>query len=182
MPMDENQEARSNETESSGSKLGKRGCSLVGVLGLGTVLLPIWFFFIGPMIKHNRLVENGVKAKGRLLSVEETGNVVNDSPELELVVEFMRQDGVLDTATTDFIPSLRSLHFYQAGVNVTAAYDPEDPDEITVVDLESGPAPRVITIPSDNGAAGGIADSLRRVSDSLKTALEELKSRIDKAK
>lgn len=137
------------------------------------VVLPLWFFFIGPRMRHDRLVEHGIKASGRLLAVEETGTVVNDSPELELTVEFRRSDGVLDTATTDFVPSLRSLHLFQPGVSVTAAYDAEDPEEITVVDLSTGAAPSIAPVSAPSSSS---VDSLQHVADSLRSALEELRS------
>jgi hypothetical protein len=143
--------------------------------------LPIWFFFIAPQLKHNRLVDKGVRAPGRLLSVEESGTVVNESPELELVVEFTRKDGVLDTSTTDFVPSLRTLHMFQPGVSVTAAYNPEDPDEITVVEL--GTSPMQVTMPDGTTySAQSVADSLRRTTDSLRRALEEMNAAIEEAK
>jgi Protein of unknown function (DUF3592) len=178
--MDDNMDANANK--SSPKRSGKGGFSSLGLFILLMAAVPVWFLFIGPMIRHDQLVKNGIKAEGRLLSVDETGNTFNDAPELELVIEFKRQDGRLDTATTDFVPSLRTLHYYQAGVKVTTAYDPEDPEDVTVVDLETSgpaasPAAQVGHVPADN-----TADSLRRVSDSLKRALEELQSKVDNAK
>jgi hypothetical protein len=149
-----------------------RGKYLGLVLTIAMVGLPLWFFFIGPQMRHDRLEKHGIRAPGRLLDVEETGTVVNDSPELELTVELRRRDGVLDTAKTDFVPSLRSLHMFQPGVAVTAAYDPEDPDEITIVDLSTAP-PQVIS----TGSSAGAVDSLTRIADSLRREVEALRER-----
>ena len=35
--------------------------------------LPLWFIFIGPQVRHDRLVEKGIHAPGRLLDLDETG-------------------------------------------------------------------------------------------------------------
>ncbi|MBC8146226.1 MAG: hypothetical protein H7X80_11630 [bacterium] len=163
--------------ESSNERLAprpkKKRAWMLGLIIPLFVLLPVWFFFIGPQMRHDRLVEKGIKAKGRLLSVDETGTYVNDAPELELSVEFRRSDGVLDTAVTDFIPSLRSLHMFQPGVAVTAAYDPEDPTELTIIDLSSGPT---YSTSSPSTTAPANLDSLQRVADSLRDEINRLQS------
>jgi|GEM_PF-2196341 len=158
----------SNESQQQAPK--SRGGYLLGLIIMVAVLLPIWFFFLGPKLRHDRLVEKGVRAQGRLISVEETGTVVNDSPELELVAEFTRKDGVLDTATTDFVPSLRSLHMYQPGTGVTVAYDPDDPEEITIVSLGVVVPDVSVHLPQLNGTI----DSLRRTMDSLRRFADSL--------
>jgi hypothetical protein len=114
-----------------------------------------------------------------LLSVDESGTSVNDVPELELVVEFTRKDGTLDTAETDFVPSMRTLHMFQPGVGVMAAYDPEDPSEITITQISDGPA-SVGGAPMGVMSSGPNADSLKRVSDSLKLEIERLKKEMGK--
>ena len=152
----------------------KSGLAWLGVLIIpAMVLAPLWFFFIGPSMRHDRLVEKGVHVPGRLIMVDETGTVVNDSPELELTVEFTRKDGVLDTAITDFVPSRRSLHMFQEGVAVKAAYDPEDPTEITVVELSTSPM-QTVAVPMPAQASS--VDSLARIADSLRLEVEKLKS------
>jgi hypothetical protein len=133
--------------------------------------LPLWFIFIGPQIRHDRLVEKGVHAPGRLIDLDETGTYVNDSPELELVIEFTRKDGTLDTGTCDFVPSRRTIHMYQVGAVVTASYDPEDPEEITLVDI-APPASQMLQMQAPSGAS---VDSLRRAVDSMAAELKRLK-------
>jgi hypothetical protein len=145
------------------------GIAVITMILLG--LLPFWFLMIAPAMRHDRLTEKGVRAKGRLLSVEETGTVINDVPEIELVVEFTRADGVLDTTTTDFVPTMRSLHLFQTGTQVTAAYDPEDPDELTIIELTTSPM-QFTASPSTSAA-----DSIARVADSLRQELERLQRR-----
>lgn len=139
------------------------------------VLVPIWFFFIGPELRHRRIVNNGVQVEGRLLSVDETGTTVNDAPELELTVAFTRKDGVLDTSSTDFVPTLRTIHLYQPGTLVKIAYLEDDPDEITMVAI-SNDAPTGATTRTPSAEAGGSSqptatqrklDSLQRLYDSV---------------
>lgn len=134
------------------------------------VILPLWFFFIGPKMRHDRLVDHGVHVSGTLLGVEETGTYVNDSPELELTIQLRRADGTLDTGKTDFVPSLRTLHMYQEGATVMVAYDSTDPDEMTVVSF-GGPGTAAGATPASPGAS---ADSLRRAIDSMRTVADSL--------
>jgi hypothetical protein len=159
---------------SSGGKAAFIGVAVI----LAVTVLPIWFFFIGPQLRHDRLEKNGVRANGRLINVDETGTVVNDSPELELTVEYTRADGTLDTAVTDFVPSRRSLHMFQNGVAVKAAYDPEDFDEITVLELGGSPM-QIVSTPNSTPTPSSDAtvDSLRRALDSLRREVESLKGR-----
>lgn len=148
----------------------KKGLGLGCLLGLiipVLVITPLWFFFLGPKMRHDKLVEKGIQVPGRLLSVEETGTYINDAPELELVIEFQRKDGVLDTSTTDFVPSQRSLSFFQEGTHITAAYDPEDPDEITVVNISTG-------LSAPGLQSNNMVDSLKRMMDSLQHFADSL--------
>lgn len=161
-----------NVAESGKSIKSLRGC-LLGLAIPAFVGGLLWYFIFGPMHHHSELVETGTRAPGRMLSVEETGTTINDSPELHLKIEFRRADGVLDTSETDFVPSLRSLSMFQEGVGVTAAYDPKDPDDITVVDLSTGPGFGTGASPVQSLPA---VDSLRRANDSLVRELERVKA------
>lgn len=150
----------------------------VGFFIVLIVLVPIWFFFIGPELRHRRIVNNGVQVEGRILNVDETGTTVNDAPELELTVVYTRKDGVLDTASTDFVPTLRTIHLYQPGALVRIAYLQDEPEEITIVAIGNDSPPGTIrSIPS--AEAGGSAqtgdaqrkiDSLQRLYDSVVSA------------
>lgn len=156
------------------SALGWKGTTFLLVMIPAMVLLPLWFLFLGPKLRHDKLVKNGKQVPGRLLDVEETGTYINDAPELEIRAEFRREDGTLDTASTDFVPSLRSIHLFQTGATAVIAYDPEDPDEITIIGLgevEDAPAAPVTSVPVMERTVDSlrqIADSLRRVGDSLR--------------
>ena len=166
-----------NDTDTPSPSPKKKKPWIFGLIMPLVFLLPLWFFFIGPQMRHDHLVEKGIHVPGRLLDVEETGNTYNDSPELELTVEFTRKDGVLDTASADFVPSRRSLHLFQPGVGVMAAYDPEDPEEITVVTLSTAPTPSLAAHPVADPRVDSllrVTDSLRRMADSM---LREAKQR-----
>lgn len=162
--------------ETAPKKKAKAGVGIFAVLMVLGCAAPIWFLFIGPQIRHDRIAEKGIRAQGRLLGVDETGTVINDSPELELLVEFTRKDGKLDTASTDFVPSRRTLHMFQEGMGVIAAYDPEDPEEITVLEISDGPA---ISSTTTMGVmpAGVNVDSLRHVADSLAGEIAKMKAK-----
>ncbi len=146
---------------------------LVGSFGL------VWYFFIGPQLRHDKLVKHGVQSPGRLLSVEETGTTINDSPELELAIEFQRKDGALDTSTCTFTPTLRTIHLYQPGTQVTAAYDPEDPDEITVVSLGGAMILPGASIPN---SASDMVEKTKRQMDSLKQRIDSMTNEMKRLK
>jgi hypothetical protein len=144
------------------------------IASLGVAIAPLWFFWIGPKIKRDALLSHGIRANGVLLRVEETGTSVNRVPELELTTAFTRADGKRDTASTDFVPTMRTLSMYQPGVTVTIAYDSADPHSYTITALNTGDAY------STPGASGRYAspavnaDSLQKFNDSLRDALKAL--------
>jgi len=162
-----------NPVTNPGKPFKKLGCFIVPAILL-TVLIPIWFFFIAPEIRHNRLVKKGIPVPGRLLSVDETGTYINDAPEIELVVTFTRKDGTPDTATTEFVPTLRTLHMYQPEANVTIAYDPEEPDEITIISV-GGPGRPERVEPTNSDIE---SFETRRTIDSLKRQLDSVTNRL----
>lgn len=160
----------------SGQLPSKKGCLFAGAM-IAIALGMVWYFFIGPQIHHDRLVKHGVQAPGRLLDVEETGTTINDSPELELTIEFQLKDGRLDTSVCTFTPSLRSIHLYQPGTSVTAAYDAEDPDEITIVSL-GGPSPTG-SLPPGMLPPGTLPNDASEIVEKTKRTLDSMKQQID---
>lgn len=108
------------------------------------ILIPVavgavfWYIMEVPRAQRERIIENGIHVPGRLLSVEETGARINKSDELELVIEFQRKDGVLDTSATDFVPARRLQRLFVPGAPVTVAYNSANPDEIALVTINTG--------------------------------------------
>ncbi|MEO6049362.1 MAG: DUF3592 domain-containing protein [Candidatus Kapaibacterium sp.] len=144
---------------------------------IGVTVTPIWCFFVGPSIRHNRLVSSGIAAHGTLLDVEETGTMVNDAPELKLTVAFIRRDGKPDTATTDFVPSIRMSGYFQQGAMVAIAYDPKDPKEITVTEIGTSSTAPALGISSARDEILRQSDSMKRSLDSMSRELNQLKEK-----
>jgi Protein of unknown function (DUF3592) len=165
-------------TQSSGKKRISMPMLLLSlILPLGGFAI-MWFVFMRPMEEREKLRETGLKAPGRLLDVETTGTSYNKSPELELTVEFRRKDGVLDTATTYFVPVKRMLYRYHPGVDVTVAYNPANPDEVTIDGIAGpGDAPAGHTASHGGAVPDGEVDALRRTTDSLRRVADSLAAR-----
>lgn len=144
---------------------------------IGVTVTPIWCFFVGPSIRHNRLVSSGIAAHGTLLNVEETGTLVNDAPELKLTVAFIRRDGKPDTATTDFVPTIRMIQFFQPGAMVAIAYDPKDTKEITVTEISTSSTAPALGVSSARDEILRQSDSMKRVLDSVSRELKQLKGK-----
>ncbi|MDB5034045.1 MAG: hypothetical protein JWQ98_1286 [Chlorobi bacterium] len=138
---------------------------LLSLLVPGLAFIAVWYFMTASGRERSRLIEKGVHVPGRLIAVEETGTLINRSPQLLLTMEFRRLNGRLDTAQTKFVPGLRRIQYFQPGVEITVAYDTAEPKNATLFDFKNGTA----------DASAGTIDSLRRANDSLKREIGKSK-------
>jgi hypothetical protein len=80
-----------------------------------------------------RLAQTGVPATGRLLSVQQTGRLVNYNPEIQAVVEVHHpQLGVYQTQTTAIVPQI-AIPRAQPGAQVQVRVSPQNQHEIALV-------------------------------------------------
>jgi hypothetical protein len=79
------------------------------------------------------LAQTGIPAQGRLLSVQQTGRLVNYNPEIQAVVEVHHpQLGVYQTQTTAIIPQI-AIPRAQPGAQVQVRVSPQNQHEIALV-------------------------------------------------
>ena len=80
-----------------------------------------------------RLAQTGVPAQGRLLSVQQTGRLVNYNPEIQATVEVHHpQLGVYQTQTTAIVPQI-AIPRAQPGAPVQVRVNPQNQHEIALV-------------------------------------------------
>lgn len=80
-----------------------------------------------------RLAQTGIPANGRLLSVQQTGRLVNYNPEIQAVVEVHHpQFGPYQTQTTAIVPQI-AIPRAQPGAPVQVRVNPQNQHDIALV-------------------------------------------------
>lgn len=153
-------------------RTGFSGLAFLPVIIIAFVGAIVWFVFIGPGMRQDRLEKEGIRMKGVLMKAEETGTVVNDHPEYELTVAIQRPNGKIDTAETTYIPSITEAALLQQGVNVMVAVDSTDPKDFTIVAVErmqygGAPAANSPNMDSLNAMMKQLQDSMQAMSKRL---------------
>jgi hypothetical protein len=97
-----------------------------GMLGQATAM-------VDGFAAKERLAQTGVPATGRLVSVQQTGRLVNYNPEIQAVVEVHHpQLGVYQTQTTAIVPQI-AIPRAQPGAQVQVRVSPQNQHEIALV-------------------------------------------------
>jgi hypothetical protein len=79
--------------------------------------------------RYNRLAQNGIERKGKILSRRETGRAdVGGSPEYEFKVEVTPDGGEPYEATVLQFVHAQNLEHFPEGKELTVKVDPEDPN------------------------------------------------------
>jgi len=80
-----------------------------------------------------QLAQTGIPAQGRLISVQQTGRLVNYNPEIQALVEVTHpQLGVYQTQTTAIVPQI-AIPRAQPGAPVQVRVSPQNQHEIALV-------------------------------------------------
>jgi hypothetical protein len=80
-----------------------------------------------------QLAQTGIPAQGRLISVQQTGRLVNYNPEIQAVVEVTHpQLGVYQTQTTAIVPQI-AIPRAQPGAPVQVRVSPQNQHDIALV-------------------------------------------------
>lgn len=97
-----------------------------GMLGQATAM-------VDGFAAKEQLAQTGIPAMGRLLSVQQTGRLVNYNPEIFAVVEVQHpQLGVYQTQTTAIVPQI-AIPRAQPGAPVQVRVSPQNPHEVALV-------------------------------------------------
>lgn len=109
----------------------------VAAIALVVALVPL-YMFLWPEVEREQLVKTGVSAEGRIVSIEPTGTVYNNQPQVNLRIRVVPTDGEAFEAETKMIINPVYLPQFQPGMKVKVRYDAEDRSKIAVEETESG--------------------------------------------
>jgi hypothetical protein len=80
-----------------------------------------------------RLAQTGVPARGRLLSVQQTGRLVNYNPEIQALVEIQHPAlGTYQIQATSIVPQI-AIPRAQPGAEVQVRVNPQNPHDVALV-------------------------------------------------
>ncbi len=87
-------------------------------------------------LQDKGLSKKGISAPAEILSMEDTGNRVNNNPELKMRIKVSPEN--LPPYETEVVQAISTAYVssFRAGAQVTVKYDPDDPARVIVV--ESG--------------------------------------------
>lgn len=94
----------------------------------------IYFIFINPSIKENAILESGIAATGKIISVRATGNKFNYNPEVEILVEINDPGGSAYTAKTIAVLDPVELQKYVPGASLDLKIDKNDKNNFLIID------------------------------------------------
>jgi hypothetical protein len=109
-------------------------------VGVALVMLPKFFGMVGNatamvdgLAARERLAQTGIPAQGRLISVQQTGTMINNNPEIQAVVEVHHpQLGVYQAQTKAVVPQI-AIPRAQPGAPVQVRVNPQNQHEIALV-------------------------------------------------
>lgn len=114
----------------------KRVPGYVGILILlffaVAIIGPLTYFFIWPNYVRSNLLKTGIQAEGRIVSVEPTGNYINDQPEARIVIDVTPKDGAPFRSETRFVIHQLYVPLYQPGKRVLVRYEKGDHSKMTI--------------------------------------------------
>jgi hypothetical protein len=97
-----------------------------GMLGQATAM-------VDGFAAKEQLAQTGIPAMGRLISVQQTGRLVNYNPEIQAVVEVHHpQLGPYQTQTTAIVPQI-AIPRAQPGASVQVRVSPQNQHEIALI-------------------------------------------------
>jgi hypothetical protein len=110
------------------------------LIGVALAVLPQFSGMIGQasamvdgFAAKEQLAQSGVPARARLLSVQQTGRLVNYNPEIQAMVEIHHpQLGVYQTQASSIVPQI-AIPRAQPGAEVQVRVNPQNPHDVALV-------------------------------------------------
>ncbi len=111
----------------------KRAKIRLAVVIVAAVVIPV-AIFLGPgfmrEMDRQRIMEEGVMADAVVIDLEDTGNRMNDNPEIRMTLDVTGKDGSTYRAVyTDYLSAV-TLANYPPGTRVKVKYDAKDPAKV----------------------------------------------------
>jgi hypothetical protein len=107
--------------------------SFVGMTVLTIVLIVVIRGFIQKKVGPDRMVlEQGIPAKAKIIHVQQTGVLVNYSPQVVFQLEVHPPNGVPYEATTKAVIPMVNIPQYQPGTEISVKIDPTNPTRVEI--------------------------------------------------
>jgi hypothetical protein len=107
--------------------------SFVGMTALSIVLVLVIRRFIQKKVGPDRTVlEQGIAAKAKIISVQQTNMLVNYQPQAIFQLEVYPPSGMPYQATTKTVISMVNIPQYQPGAEISVKIHPTDPTKVEI--------------------------------------------------
>ena len=107
--------------------------SFVGMTALTIVMVIVIRRFIQKKVGPDRTVlEQGITAKAKIISVQQTGMRVNYQPQAIFQLEVYPPNGAPYQATTKAVISMVNIPQYQPGAEISVKIHPTDPTRVEI--------------------------------------------------
>lgn len=106
--------------------------ALILLFFVAVTIGPLTYFFIWPNYVRSSLLKTGLQAEGQIVSVEPTGNYINNQPEARIIVDVTPKDGVPFRSETRLVIHQLSVPLYQPGKRVLVRYNENDHSKMTI--------------------------------------------------
>ena len=106
------------------------------VLSLAITIGVTWFAmrFVRNMLGQDRsVIENGIPARAKILSVQQTGVMLNHQPQILFDLQVQPPGGALYRAQAKAIISMVNIPQFQPGAEVTVMIHPMDQTKVALV-------------------------------------------------
>jgi uncharacterized membrane protein len=80
-------------------------------------------------------IKNGIKVRGEITEVSDTGTTLNENPQIKLVIDFKKNDGTPCQGSVKTIVSRLNAALVRSGCKVDIKYDPNKPERIQLVQV-----------------------------------------------
>lgn len=114
------------------------GVVVTMVVTVASIALPfgiLWKIASNNQERERKLLETGIAAPAKVLSLSETGMYVNHQPMLRIALEVAPPDGAPFPLTISRVVSIVQIPRLQPGALVDVRYDPGDPSNAMIVGL-----------------------------------------------
>jgi len=107
--------------------------AFVGMMVLTIVLVIVIRRFVQKKVGPDRTVlEQGIAAKAKIISVQQTNMLVNYQPQAIFQLEVYPPDGEPYQATTKTVISMVNIPQYQPGAEISVRIHPTDPTKVEI--------------------------------------------------
>lgn len=107
--------------------------SIIGTTVLTVVLVIVIRRFIQKKVGPDRTVlEQGTAAKAKIISVQQTGVLLNYSPQVIFQLEVHPPNGIPYEATTKTVIPMVNIPQYQPGAEISVKIHPTDPTRVEI--------------------------------------------------